>query len=148
MSTYEKCFFYDRGCFALPYVVNSPSHSLIYYRSSHHDSTSQCLFRRSKLVRRNKKRKRAVGYKFFNAVNNVLAGTAAATIALSLVGTSASAQGHFGLIKGRKMNMLPQSGSIQMDVNTELWMMASRAPCLRTPTARVFLAVVAAMFVT
>ena len=48
-----------------------------------------------------------MGYKFSNAVRNVLAGTAAAAIALSLVGTSASAQGLFGLRKAQNNEYAP-----------------------------------------
>ena len=48
-----------------------------------------------------------MGYQFSNAVRNVLAGTAAAAIALSLVGTSASAQGLFGLRKAQNNEYAP-----------------------------------------
>lgn len=42
-----------------------------------------------------------MGYKISDAVRTVLAGTAAAAVALSLVGTGVSAQGIFGLGKNR-----------------------------------------------
>lgn len=48
-----------------------------------------------------------MGYEFSYAVRNVLAGTAAATVALSLVGTSVSAQGLFGRKKAQNDQYVP-----------------------------------------
>ena len=61
-----------------PHLVDTLSHSVNYYLSMRNNSTSQRFLTPKAFAAEQKKRNWAVGYKFSNAVRNVLAGTAAA----------------------------------------------------------------------
>ena len=78
---------------------------------------SQCLVGHPRLLRWNKKN-RTVECQLACAVSNIIAWAVSAQIALLSEETSLSMQGLFGVKKCKAMNMLRQSGLIQIMVNT------------------------------